>query len=159
MADLTEAEHTAYGLIILAGREEEFKKRIDELVKRRQDAEAAEAKIHTEAEALEKTRADTELHVAQETEKLNTARAAHDASAEESAKRLQLAEQTKVTLAEREKALDDREHALADREAKLKADEASVTRKDEELRTRLAETEKLQTSLHEKHEKLREILS
>jgi chromosome segregation ATPase len=159
MSEMTDSERLAYGLITTAGREEEFKKRIDELVKRRQDAEAAEAKIQAEAEALEKTRADTELRVAQETEKLNTARAAHDASAEESAKRLQLAEQVKVTLAEREKALDDREHALADREAKLKADATSVMQKGEELRTRLAETEKLQTSLHEKHEKLREILS
>ena len=42
MAEMTESEKLAYGLITTAGREDEFKKRIDELVQRRQDAEAIE---------------------------------------------------------------------------------------------------------------------
>lgn len=119
MAEMTESEKLAYGLITTAGREDEFKKRIDELVERRQAAEAIEKKNQEDAAALEKLREDTNLEVAKKTAALNAAQQEHDQSADEAHRRITLAqsqqqelEKLKVELDARHKDLDARESAL-----------------------------------------------
>jgi chromosome segregation ATPase len=119
MAEMTESEKLAYGLITTAGREDEFKKRIDELVERRQAAEEAEAKITTERDALHKLREDTNLEVARKTAALNAAQKEHDEVADEAHKRIQLALVQTVELGKLKDDLDHRERNIASREQAL----------------------------------------
>lgn len=119
MPEMTESERLAYGLITTAGREEEFKKRIDELIERRQAAEEIEKKNHAEREELEKLRVDTNLHVAQKTAALNKAQQEHDDAADEAHKRIALAQTRQEELEKLKAHLDARDKDLALREKAL----------------------------------------
>lgn len=116
MPEMTESERLAYGLITTAGREDEFKKRIDELVQRRQDAEAIEKKNQEDRDALEKLREDTNLEVAKKTAALNAAQKEHDDAADEAHRRIALAQSQAQELEKLKAELDARNKDLAARE-------------------------------------------
>lgn len=116
MPEMTDSEKLAYGLITTAGREDEFKKRIDELVERRQAAEEIEKKNQEDQAALEKLREDTNLSVAQKTAALNAAQEDHDRAADEAHKRINLAQSQMIELEHRKADLDSREKDLVTRE-------------------------------------------
>jgi uncharacterized protein (DUF3084 family) len=156
---LTTDEQMAYGLLAILGRDNAFKERFDKLVKRREEAEAAEAKIGAEREKLEKVQVDTNLHVARKTEELNTAQAKHDASAEEAGRRLHLLQETSTALDKREAALAEREKVLAKKEKDFDYHWATIATREEQVKAREAEIEGLKASLEAKHKALREAIA
>jgi hypothetical protein len=119
MAEMTNEEKLAYGLITTAGREDEFKKRIDELVERRQAAEEIEKKNQEERDILDKLREDTNLEVAQKTAALNKAQQEHDEAADEAHKRITLAQSQQQELEKLKGELDVRHKDLEAREKAL----------------------------------------
>jgi myosin heavy subunit len=149
MSEMTDSEKLAYGLITTAGREDEFKKRIDELVQRRQDAEAIEKKNQEDSAALVKLREDTNLEVAQKTAALNKAQKDHDASADEAHKRIILAQQQSQEMEKLKFELDKREKDLTIRE-KVVADTTQMhERSIAQLRTAIDGVQKLKAALDE----------
>lgn len=149
MPELNEVERQAYGMITVAGREEEFKKRIDELVERRHAAEEIEAKNNQERDELEKLRADTNLHVAKQTAALNAAQAEHDAAADEAHKRIDLARTQEEKLNALKTELDGRQKDLEAREKALAEGTARHEQSSAQLRAAVDGVKNLKAALDE----------
>lgn len=146
---MTQEEQMAYGLLAIAGNEALLKPKLDELIKRREDAEEIEARNYKERQELQKLKEDTNLHVAQQTDALNKAKAEHDDAALEAHKRITMAQEQEEKLKKLKADLDYRQSTLSAAEVALEKNTTMHNAQVAKLGSAINDIPKLKAALDE----------
>lgn len=146
---LSDSEAKAYALIQLLGKEGELAPKLDEMVKAREQAEAALAKVREEKEALDLATKASSEQLAKERAELDKAKASHDESAEEARKRINLNRSQQAELDELKEKLDKQEQNLSLREAQVADAEKRVERQTGALRAAIEHVNRLKPAVNE----------
>lgn len=145
---MTEQEAKALAVLKLFGKDDDIPK-LEELIKARQDNEAVLAQITEQREKLE---ADTQSSIAQikkEKDDFDKAKVAHDESAEEARKRINLNRSQQSELDALKAEVDKKHESLALREAQVAQDLKRVQQQSAQLSAAIEYVSKLKPALAE----------
>jgi hypothetical protein len=146
---MTDQESKAYALVALLGKEGEFAPKLDEMVKAREAAEAASKQAQADKDALDKATASSIEQIKMETIKFDAARVAHDETAEEARKRIDLNRGQLADLENVRMEVEKRNQSIALREAQVAQDLKRVESQSAQLRAAIDHVSRLKPALTE----------